>query len=55
MKDLQPILAKTLEQDPSRHQVWNIEKLYELRNRSIKRIDKKKKKYKERKETTHVR
>ena len=37
MKDLQPILAETLKQDPSRHQVWNIDKLYKLRNMCIKR------------------
>ena len=28
MKDLQPILAETLKQDSSRHQVWNVDKLY---------------------------
>ena len=42
MKDLQPILSKTLKQDPSKHQVGNKDKLY-----------KRKDVYKERKETTH--
>ena len=37
MKELQPILAKTLKEDPSRHQMWNIDKLYKLRNMCIKR------------------
>ena len=37
MVDLQPILTKTLKQDSSRHQVWNIDKLYTRRNMYIKR------------------
>ena len=34
--DLQPILTETLKQDSSRHQVWNIGKLY-TRNMCIKK------------------
>ena len=30
-------LAKTLKQDPSKYKVWNIDKLYKLRNMCIKR------------------
>ena len=37
MKDLQPVLAKTLKQDQSRHEAWNIDKLYKVRNMYIKR------------------
>ena len=37
MKDLQSVLAETLKQDPSRHQVWNIDKLYKQRNMCINR------------------
>ena len=37
MIDLQPVLTKTLKQDSSRHQVWNIDKLYKRRNMCIKR------------------
>ena len=40
MVDLQPILTETLKQDSSRHQVWNIDKLYTRRNMCIK-IEKK--------------
>ena len=36
MVDLQPILTETLKQDSSRHQVWNIGKLY-TRNVCIKK------------------
>ena len=36
MKDLQPVLVETLKQDPSRYQMWNIDKLNKLRNMSIK-------------------
>ena len=41
MVDLQPILTETLKQDSSRHQVWNIDKLYKRRNMCIKREKKK--------------
>ena len=37
MRDLQPVLSETLKQDPSRHQVWNIDKLYKKRNMCLKR------------------
>ena len=37
MVDLQPILTKILKQDSSRHQVWNIDKLYTRRNMCIKK------------------
>ena len=37
MKDLQLVVAGTFKQDPSRHQVWNIDKLYKIRNMCIKR------------------
>ena len=37
MVDLQPFLSKTLKQDSSRHQVWNIDKLYTRKNLCIKR------------------
>ena len=40
MVDLQPVLTETLEQDSSRHQVLNIDKLYTRRNMCIK-IEKK--------------
>ena len=40
MKDLQLVLVETLKQDPSKYQVWNIDKLYKLRNMCIK-IEKK--------------
>ena len=40
MVDLQPVLSETLKQDSSRHQVWNIDKLYTRRNMCIK-IEKK--------------
>ena len=38
--DLQLVLTETLKQDSSRHQVWNIDKLYTRRNMCIK-IEKK--------------
>ena len=37
MIDLQLVLIETLKQDSSRHQVWNIDKLYIRRNMCIKR------------------
>ena len=37
MKDLQPVLAETLKQDSSRHQVWNSDKLYKRKDMCIKR------------------
>ena len=37
MKDLQLVIAETFKQDPSRHQVWNIDKLYKIRNMFIKK------------------
>ena len=37
MKGFQPVLAETLKQDSLRHQVWNIDKLFKLRNMCIKR------------------
>ena len=40
MVDLQPIIIETLKQESSRHQVWNIDKLYMRRNMCIK-IEKK--------------
>ena len=40
MVDLQPFLSKTLKQDSSKHQVWNIDKFYTRRNMCIK-IEKK--------------
>ena len=41
MRDLQPILTETLKQDPSRHQVWNVDKLYKRGNMCLKRGKKK--------------
>ena len=40
MKGFQPVLAETLKQDSLRHQVWNIDKLFKLRNMCIKRENK---------------
>ena len=40
MIDLQPILFEKLTQDSSRHQMWNIDKLYTRKNMCIK-IEKK--------------
>ena len=37
MIGLQPVLIETLKQDSSRHQVWNVDKLYKRRNMCIKR------------------
>ena len=37
MEDMQPVLFETLKQDPSRHQVWNVDKLYKRRNKCLKR------------------
>ena len=40
MVDSQPILTETIKQDSSKHQLWNIEKLYKRRNMCIKRENK---------------
>ena len=40
MVDLRPMLTETLKQDSSRHQVWNIKKLYTRRHMCIKRENK---------------
>ena len=40
MVDSQPVLTETIKQDSSKHQLWNIEKLYKRRNMCIKRENK---------------
>ena len=40
MVDLQPVLTETLKQDSSRHQLWNMDKLYKRRNMCTKRENK---------------